>query len=472
MKMIKQVVVFLLAFFVLSQTFSSFSKVGAERFSLSELGISPYLASAQPKNMVLDGVLTSDEYPVFNRSDFGNGLDLLPFGFSNEENQPFPEKAKEKFSEVRQTVGISAAGEFLNVGILLSDLSENAIRTVHHSVFGDCYQVVISFGVSFGVGEADWCFLQNCYYFSKEDLHCIGSEGTRLIRENGEFSLIARFSSVSPNQDKGCFQENGTVWDGKTFCDHSVLKKDQDTFCLEARIPLGDLVRLEDVATQEALKAGILKGDGTVFGCALFQIVSSNAAIQGESGYWCLTNGMDPSVTVCQNGDSLREWLKKEKSIVFPSFLSEMIPTPLTFSDVLLNDQTLPNENDSDTNPENEQTFPFDQTEEQKKDEIPLKTDPEEDLFSGLPKEEWEDAFSGVPDPEENIPDEVEKVPIDSEEDEDEKESLLGSGLTFGAGVFLFCSVVAVAVVMLRQEKANQENERKTKKENPKKKSK
>ncbi len=477
----------LLAVFVV---FSCFSPVFAEKMDLSDLstfGILPMKGERAENVPTQDGKILSGEYPLPHVSDEKSGLAVV----SSYENLLI-EKA-EKLKPVQESY-LSLDDKYIYCGLRLKMNTEEAIG-VYKKNLGYVYPVLFSISLSSGNHPANRCsFLSNTYYFSAETGECVGVSGERIARSvENDTEIACRISNVGGiHYNEAYKDENDVLWNADYYEKHAAFRIEKESgvtvITAEILLPIGDAL-LSVPASERSLVADQLqKRKETLCGSFLSQV---GVFASGDKVVLGLPTAQ--TYSVLQEGGSLKEYLKENYETPKSGlFLPDFLPIPLCFfcknaseeskktveksetESFVSNSKGENQGHDASTAKSSEKSPPVSNeatsfekiTKTEKESVFPEKAEENEILSSE--QENDESVFDYLPGEGDVLPEETEILYLSqSEKNSSESEgSLLGSTLTFLAGVFLFAAMI-VLVFFVRErsgEKKDSENKPKSSK--------
>ncbi len=469
----------ILSIFVVFCLFVPVSADGAlpPDFSLcdfSDLGV-PSIPCLQITNIpILDGVISSGEYPSFVTMRPGAGL-CLSSEKEVDANGVFQENC------------VTSDGDYFYVALRITAPSQFSFGYSHKDM-GKVYSLSVNLGMTPGEDPASrFSLLHNKYYFDTETFACVGVSGYRVYHTpEGASRFSLQISSLKEiHRENGFVDAKGDKWTASHYQKNAFftveIRGEECIYTAEFRIPVGDVLLsvspdLKDTAFKIFKeKSGVLCGSfSTDFSCP----VSKESILCGiylENSCTYLNDGRSWYEAIADKYPNADSFLDEATFLSIPFYLSGEIPTkemnPLKESGIAVTSGAASKE--TSPKPESTERTPKDsdnssKTQNAYSDRLVL---PFLESESNLDSEGDENLFSHLPDEDDCIPEDTQIVDLSDEEEKDGEgeNTLLGKIILLITGLLLFASVMIFAVVLSRKER--KEKAKNEKRENMRKKS-
>ncbi len=467
----KHLTAFLLAVFV---GFSSFLPAFAAKLNLmdfSSLGIAAMEANTAKNAPVQDGTVFSDEYSSLHISDGKSGLAI-----ASSDGKLSAKSAADL--NLRQETFLSVDQNYIYCAIRL-DIGSDTVGGVYKKNLGYVYPLTVSVSISPGEHPANRCsFWSNTYYFSAENAKCVGVSGERIARSVAEETVFSlRISNISSiYQENGYLDPSGVKWDADHYRDRAAFSivKGAKTAAVTAEIliPIGDvLLSVPERERRDIAEKWQMQKDPI---CGSF---FSQSGVFSNGDQVILGLPTSKPYPFSEEWGSFKEYIKENyETPKSGAFVPDYLPIPLWFFEKESFSSDLSGNGDgADQNKEfsdAQRQDPNTSAESTSSGKTGLKKttstsaftvpNPNEELLFNESEDHGEDesVFGSLPGEGDVLPEDTEIVYLSQSEKASAKNkgSLLGSALTFSAGVFLFAAMI-VLVFFVRVRKEPQEQE-------------
>ncbi len=428
-------------------------------YDLRGVGVPLYQASRTYAAPKADGMIESNEYAVANQAESGKGLWILSDTGTMDNTEVYLQQ-NGTLGKIKQETFVSFDGTYLYTAFRLNIPDKSRYQPIQNAAFGSCHTVQLFFGFHDGQNPAKRCSgLQNVYYFSANDLSCVGVTGTRIVRdETGNTTKSLYISSNSPY--KGYTASDGTLWNGTEYRRHAALAVAENgngvTVVFEGKILVEDALYGISEKQYKSILSSLKTGEGAVY--ASFNAMASLEK-NGRNAL-CTSLGFSGNTPCPYSGDK-ENWNRALLS-AYPEmqedvYLPDYIPVPLYFnvpvppatSQQIISDAkpTLPQSSiETDNNAQVDEGASWSVEKQDGSASVGVTTG-EFDL------DEDETVFDALPDADEMLPENTEKLELDEEDREKDDNGLLGKWLILLSGLLLLLSTCFSIVALNRRDK-------------------